>query len=148
MEKLYDEQAISRNLLDTIEQFNKYDKKARFFGTDHELFIAEIHLIDFIGNNKNCCISEIAKSIQVTKGAVSQMVKKLEKKGYLRKIEDSDNKTKVIVQLTEKGQTAFDEHRRYHKNFNKKILEGIKNFDAHQRKAICEFLQEIQKNWK
>ena len=86
MKRLNDAQKISRLLLNAIEQFNKYDKKARTFGTGQELFIAEIHLIDFIGNNPDCWISDIAKSMQVTGGAVSQVVKKLKKRDTLPKL--------------------------------------------------------------
>lgn len=148
MEKQYDAQKISRCLLDTVEQFNKYDRRSRTFGTDHELFIAEIHLIDFIGSNESYCISDIAKSIRVTKGAVSQMVKKLEEKGYLMKAADSGNKARVIVRLTQKGQKAFEEHRRYHKELDGKVFDVVQNYDGQKRAVICEFLEEIQKKWE
>ena len=134
--------------MDAVEQFNKYDKRARTFGTDHELFVAEIHLIDFIGSNENCCISDIAKSIRVTKGAVSQMVKKLEKKEYLIKLDDSDNRARVIVQLTQKGAKAFEEHRRYHQELDEKVSAVVKKYNEQQRSMICKFLQEIQKSWR
>lgn len=148
MKKTCDAQTISRHLLDAVEQFNRYDKKARAFGTDNELFVAEIHLIDFIGSNENCCISYIAKSTNVTKGAVSQMVKKLERKGYLIKLDDSGNRSRVIVQLTEKGRKAFEEHRRYHKELDEKVFSVVKKYDEQQRSMLCEFLQEIRKAWK
>lgn len=148
MKKRYDAQAVSRHLLDAVEQFNRYDKKARTFGTDQELFVSEIHLMDFIGSHENCCISEIAKSTHVTKGAVSQMVKKLEKKGYLSKAEDPDNRSRVIVRLTQKGDKAFAEHRRYHKELEKKVSAVLKKYGDRQRSVISEFLQEIQKEWK
>lgn len=134
--------------MDAVGRFNRFDKKARTFGTDQELFVAEIHLIDFVGSNGDCCISDIAKSIRVTKGAVSQMVKKLEKKGYLVKREDSQNKAKVVVRLTPKGGKAFAEHRQYHRELDEKVAAVVEKYDQQQKKVICQFLQEIQETWK
>jgi len=148
MKRLNDAQKISRLLLNAIEQFNKYDKKARTFGTGQELFIAEIHLIDFIGNNPDCWISDIAKSMQVTKGAVSQVVKKLEKKGYVAKTDDAENKAKVIVQLTERGRIAFEGHQQFHNNIDKKIFSIIDSYSEKDCRAICTFLQTVQEDWK
>ncbi len=144
MEKIHNAHEITRQLLDVVEQFNKYDKQSRTFGTDHELFVAEIHLIAFIGNSENCCISDIAKSMQVTKGAVSQMVKKLEKKGYLIKLVDSENKTRVLVHLTQKGRNAFEGHLRYHEELDVKIFNVLQTYNSQQRSTIYKFLSEVQ----
>lgn len=148
MDKLYDAQKISRCLLDAVEQFNRYDKKARTFGTDHVLFVAEIHLINLIGSREDCCISDIAKAMRVTKGAASQMVKKLEKKGYLVKAGDLSNKARVIVHLTRKGCVAFEGHRRYHRDLDDKISSVVEKYDDRQREMICRFLQEVQEKWE
>lgn len=148
MGKNHSAQVISRSFLDAVEQFNRYDKKARTFGTDHELFLAEIHLIDFIGRSEDCCISDIAKSLHVTKGAVSQMVKKLERKGYLAKAGDPENRVRVIVQLTQKGGRAFREHCRYHRELDEKISAVLKDYDEGQQLTIERFLRQIQKAWR
>ncbi|MFT3985585.1 MAG: MarR family transcriptional regulator [Lachnospiraceae bacterium] len=109
---------------------------------------AEIHLIDFIGNNSGCCVSDIAKSMQVTKGAVSQIVKKLEKKGYVVKTDDAGNKAKVIVRLTEKGRIAFNGHRQFHDHIDQRIFSIIDTYSEKDCQAICAFLQSVQEDWK
>jgi len=139
---------ISRQLLNTIKQFNQYDQKARNFGTDHKLHFSEIHLIEFIGNHKNCYVSEIAKNINVTKGAVSQMVKKLERKEYLLKIPDVNNKSRTLIHLTPKGQKAFDEHNKYHAYLDNLVADALKDFSPQEEQLIYQFLKTMKYKWK
>ena len=139
---------ISRQLLNTIEQFNEYDKKARTFGTDYKLHFSEIHLIEFIGNNKNCYVSEIAKGTKVTKGAVSQMVKKLERRGYLFKTIDTSNKARTLIHLTKKGQKAFDEHNKYHIYLDNLVAETLEGLSHQEITIIFEFLKKMECKWK
>ncbi len=139
---------ISRQLLNTVEQFNKYDKKARNFGTDHKLYFSEIHLIEFIGKHPNCHVSGIAEGINVTKGAISQMVKKLERKGFLFKTIDADNKSRTLVFLTKKGQKAFEEHQKYHEYLANLVNEALDGFSLKEIKAIYKFLNKMEYYWK
>lgn len=141
-------QKLSRQLLDTIHQFDHYDRLARSFGTDHVLFLSEIHLIDYIGSHENCYISETARDLQVTKGAVSQMVKKLERKGYLEKAVDSGNQTRVVVRLSAKGQVAFDGHCRYHDLLDRDIANALWDFTDEEAAAVCQFLKRMEEQWK
>lgn len=139
---------ISRQFLDTVDQFNKYDKKARTFGTDHELFLSEIHLIEWIGNRKGGYITEIAKEMNITKGAVSKTVKKLQRKGYVSKESDPFNKSKVLLQLTEKGNIAFNEHRAYHIRLDQLMEETLKKCGDKELSAIYYFLYEMENKYK
>ncbi|MBE6906333.1 MarR family winged helix-turn-helix transcriptional regulator [Marasmitruncus massiliensis] len=139
---------LSRQLLDTIQQFNCYDRLTRSFGTDHVLFLSEIHLIDYIGSHRDCYISEIARELQVTKGAISQMVKKLERKGYLIKAVDTGNKTRMVVRLSAKGQIAFDGHCRYHNRLDRDLANALQDFTDEETAAVCQFLKRMEEQWK
>lgn len=142
-----DVQLISRSILDLIDAFINLDKKARKFGTDKELFLSEIHFIDFVGTHKTYTISEIAKEMNITKGAVSQMVKKLEKKGLLEKYYDVSNQLKVFVKLTEKGEIAYQEHKKYHQGLDNYIAEIVKDYNLDEKRLIHDFLKEVRLKW-
>ncbi|HBM75849.1 MAG TPA: MarR family transcriptional regulator [Clostridiaceae bacterium] len=139
---------ISRQFLDTVAQFNKYDKQARTFGTDHELFLSEIHLIEWIGKRNGGYITEIAKEMNITKGAVSKTVKKLQEKGYVLKTNDSSNKLKVLLQLTEKGNVAFNEHRNYHVHLDQLVEDSLKNCSDKELSMIYSFLCAMEDKCK
>jgi DNA-binding MarR family transcriptional regulator len=77
---------ISYPLLAVVFKFMEIYKRTRYYGTDVPLFYAEIHLIKAIKENEGIHITGLAQYLGVTKGAVSQMLMKLEKKALsLRK---------------------------------------------------------------
>jgi DNA-binding MarR family transcriptional regulator len=48
------------------------------------------------------------ETLSVSKAAVSQMLGSLEKRGYIRREIDRDNRRKIIITLTKKGKAAID----------------------------------------
>jgi transcriptional regulator, MarR family len=54
------------------------------------LSASEIHLIDIAGRYPQEKLSEIATRLGITKGAVTQMVQKLEEKGYVRRVRSTE----------------------------------------------------------
>ncbi len=130
--------------MDLINCFNENDSRARNFGTDTMLHISEIHLIEFIGNNEKLSISEIARKKNITKGAVSQTVIRLEKKKLVVKEVNPENRSQLIVSLTGKGWTAYREHKRYHENITKMILSCMQGKSEAEICAIYSFLDELQ----
>ncbi|MFA6709043.1 MAG: MarR family transcriptional regulator [Fusobacterium sp.] len=138
---------ISRQLLDVISTFRNYDGKARYFETDYKLSFSDIHLIEFIGKNNNTYVSQIANENKITKGAVSQSVKKLEQKGYLCKTIDIDNKSREFIKLTDKGKIANKNHEDYHKKIDNQIDSILKDFSEEEQRSILLFLKKIEKTW-
>jgi DNA-binding MarR family transcriptional regulator len=49
------------------------------------------------------------ETLAVSKAAVSQMLGSLEKRGYIRREIDRENRRKIIITLTEQGKSAVDE---------------------------------------
>jgi len=67
-----------------IRLANKYHSLEKIqvdYGAGHPLYHSERHMIDQIGGNPGINITEFTDIIGVTKGAVSQVVKKLETEG-------------------------------------------------------------------
>lgn len=98
-------------LYEAIEKAQAYGAKPHTYGTDDLLYMTEAHLIDKIGNQPNCTITELARATRKTKGAISQTVEKLVAKELLRKITDSKDNRRNILQLTETGGIVFKTHR-------------------------------------
>ncbi|WP_147822530.1 MarR family winged helix-turn-helix transcriptional regulator [Salidesulfovibrio onnuriiensis] len=116
-----EESGVSYQLLRVAWLLFDYDKKTHFYGTDKRLFEAEIHLIVAIKENPGFHVAALAQKFGVTKGAVSQLVQKLQKKGMVTKQSDPDNQSKVLLRLTTKGQTAYSTHASFHREFDEKV---------------------------
>lgn len=118
---------ISYSLLRVIYTFFEIDRKTRYYGTDVPLFPSEIHMINKIKQNEGIHITGLANILKVTKGAVSQIIMKLEKKGLIQKEKDINNQSKLILKLTPKGEIAYSNHEKFHKKIDVMVNEIVKD---------------------
>ena len=109
------------------------------------LYTSEIHLIDMAGRFPEESMSALASLLGITKGAVSQTVKKLEKKGYLERSNREGNKKNVLIRLTDSGIQAFNWHRAYHAMVNDRIAREIARIEGKDRKYILTILLQMEK---
>ncbi len=95
------------------------EKTPRRFGTDEPLSSREIHIIEASGDNGEIfSVTDLARLLGITKGAVSQNLKKMEKRGLTTKIQDPQNSSRSIVKLTSKGKTAYYAHKHWHETMD------------------------------
>ena len=86
------------------------------FGTGIPLFRKEIHTIQAVGRYPKINITALAGYMDVTKGAVSQTVTKLIKKGMIRKQFAEDSRKEITLELTDLGWIGFHNHEKFHSN--------------------------------
>ena len=120
------------------------DKSPKRFGTDELLTHSEIHLIEIIGNIEGLSVTDLAKRMGVTKGAISQSLKKLDAKGYTHKKMDPENLSRSVVMLTSKGQTAFWAHKHWHETMDGCFSEYLENLDTEKYDTILEFFTKFE----
>lgn len=107
------------DILLLTEQFNRINNKINqlrniprsFNGTD-PVNLCAINVIDAISKHSEANVTEIARILGITKGAVSQMVSKLSAKGFVVKTKVGHNDKDVILRLTEDGQKVFEGHKK------------------------------------
>ena len=73
------------------------------FGAPVPLYRAEIHTIRAIGENPGINVTKLADEMGITKGAVSQTIAKLVRKGLVRKTYAADDAKEVHLELTDLG---------------------------------------------
>ncbi len=128
--------------------FTKYtenEKKPRYFGVPEMMYASEIHMVMHIGDNPGVHMSELARIAGVTRGAVSQLVSKLEKKGLVTKAEDPANNLRTVPMLTNKGHVAYYTHARRHEEMNEELYDFINRLSDTQLSLIEEFLGQLDK---
>jgi DNA-binding MarR family transcriptional regulator len=110
---------IHEKFMNLVELSVKLEKTPRRFGTEEPLSSREIHIIEVSGDsNESLSVTDLARLLGITKGAVSQNLKKMEKKGLTTKIEDPQNSSRSIVKLTSKGKTAYYAHKDWHETMD------------------------------
>ena len=137
--------AIFEKFVRLVQLYEKLEKTPRSFGTDELLSSTEIHLIELIGDNKeSLSVTDLARLIGVTKGAISQRLKKLEIKGLTVKKEDPQNISRSIVQLTSKGKAAFFSHKHWHEKMDGGYKTYFMNLDKDKVQFLHEFMARVE----
>ena len=141
---------LSARILDILTQIvhkaTIIDNQPVDLGDGYLLSAADIHLIDMTGRFPGDNISELAVRLGVTKGAVSQMVQKLEIRGYLNRTKEEGNRKNVCLQLTRRGKTAFDWHRSLHTCVDEQILSELRSLDPRDLHQIVEIFTRLRSN--
>lgn len=140
----------NKNFIVILEQFyritNKINKMRNtplsFDGTEL-LNTAAIHLIDIIGKHQGYNLTEIADTLGITKGAVSQMTSKLESKNLIMKQKGETNDKDVYFSLTEEGMRVYQGHEKLHEGLYTRIEEIFSQFSNEDIDKIKTALNEI-----
>ena len=98
-----DNQQIKQTTLRVINTLIFKEKKKVFRFNDVSLYPSEVHLMIAIKHGVNKNATEIAKLLGLTKGAISQTLSRLEKKGIIIKTKDPYKKNELTLSLTEFG---------------------------------------------
>jgi DNA-binding MarR family transcriptional regulator len=130
-----------QSIMNLTRQLDKTPKK---FGTDEFLSHSEIHLIEIIGDNDGLSVTDIGKHLGITKGAVSQSLKRLEAKGLSFKKTDPENLSRSIVMLTAKGFTAFGAHKHWHETMDGGFLKYMEELKPGEISIIIHFLERVE----
>lgn len=133
--------AIEKFMIMT-EKISNAGKIPRNYGTDVIIYRSEIHIIKLIGDYANLHVSEIARKFGVTKGAVSQTLKKLERKGLVEKYLDSTNNTRLLVRLTDKGMKSYLSHEKYHKEYDEDMYSFFNKLNDYELEIILAFIKK------
>ena len=147
MEKLQDK--IKKQIIKVLDKIVHGEKNRVFRLSEVSLYPSEVHLMLMISNEIDTNATEIAKMIGLTKGAISQTVSRLEKKGIISKKKDPYNKNELNLSLTDLGkktadfcqsiqQSFLDAHDEYLSKLNSKEKEVVLNFLVHLEKTIDE----------
>ena len=132
---------LHRSLHSLVNLHKILDRTPRDFGSGELLVGGEIHTIAAIGEHPMTNISALAKNMGVTKAAMSQAVRKLHKKGYLRKLRDVNSEREVLLVLTEKGEQARNGHREV---WTKACVEFLSKISEAQVDTFVEVASRIQ----
>jgi DNA-binding MarR family transcriptional regulator len=124
--------------------WEQLDKKPRQFGTGEDFTGSEIHLIEVVGQNEGLSVTALAERLGITKGAVSQTLKRLAGKEIVVKETDPSNASRVIVNLTTKGKVAFFTHLHWHETMDGGFRHYFMGLSEERIRFLDEFLTILE----
>ncbi|MCX6303130.1 MAG: MarR family transcriptional regulator [Bacteroidia bacterium] len=99
-------QLLIDQFLKILHLYSVISRKPVDYGTGDLLYFTEIHTITTVGKNREINMTHLAEKMGVTRGAISQTIRKLESKNLVFK-SNSNNKKEFNLKLSEKGQIAY-----------------------------------------
>lgn len=85
------------------------------------------------------------ETLAVSKAAVSQMLGSLEKRGYIQRKIDRENRRKIIITLTEKGKSAVDEGQTRMDAVMARIIKQLGAVEAQQfERSLTRFARVVE----
>lgn len=120
-----------------FHRLQEVDHSEYTFGTRTKLTYGEIHLLSAIWRSEGTYVTELAERFDVTKGAISQILNRLNRKKMIYKKLDPDNLSRKLVYTSEMGARACKGHQRFHEKqreiyervFDKSEVEDIRKFN-------------------
>lgn len=82
---------------------------------------SEVHCIEYIENNADSNVTQLAEAFYVTRGAISRMTKKLIQKALLKAIKSRKIRKKFILGLLNKGKKFIKSMKICTKSFRSEI---------------------------
>lgn len=104
--------------LKILHLYSIIGRKPKDYGTGDLLFFTEIHTITMVGKNKEINMTQLAELMGVTKGAISQTIRKLVTKKYIMK-SNTNNRKEINLRLSDKGQKVYNGQKSFQKELFK-----------------------------
>ena len=115
---------------------------AKDYGTGECMHTVEVHILSWVASNPGISPVQVAIDWNRTKGAVSQIIKKLEEKGLLIRDREEGRKS-IRLYVTEKGARLDQAHRAYDTQNYVEFLKLMgKRFSSEEIQRSFEMMEE------
>lgn len=133
---------VVNSFINLIEKIGNGKTNVLDFGSEDMVFYrGEIHIIKMIGDYPGIHSSEIARNFGITRAVIHKTLLKLEKRNLVEKKQDSEDKKKQKLFLTQKGNIAYKYHEKYHNEHDKALFDFIRNLSEKELDTIMRFLK-------
>lgn len=120
-----------------------FEKRPHTFG-EQTLYNSEMCMLMIISKNPQISITNIAKIANMTKGTVSEIIKKIEKKGFVEKTQSADNASKLALSLTKQGKEVIKIHDKIHEEMDMGFKKDLENLSEENIKIMEELFTKAE----
>lgn len=116
---------INRMLVYTFHEILDLEEKAIITEEFKDISNNDMHILEAIGPCEAKRMSDVAKPLHVTMGALTTAMNALVKKGYVNRGYSERDRRVVLVSLTEKGGRAYRHHEQFHREMTQALMEQL-----------------------
>jgi DNA-binding MarR family transcriptional regulator len=130
---------LMRELARAYQAFAAYDAAGY---RDSGLTVSQADVIFTLGNTDGMTFKAIGERTLITKGTLTGVIDRLEKKGLVKRIPSSDDRRCTLVVLTARGSRVFEKEFPRQIEYLGKRFEGLSKPD---REAAVRLLSKIKR---
>jgi DNA-binding MarR family transcriptional regulator len=105
----------------------------------------EVHILEAIKEEEKPFMGNIAKKLRITIGTLSVAISVLEKKGYVKKEVDVNDKRRILLKVTKKAYPVLNLHEKFH---DEMVENVIKDLNIDQNHTLIKSLSELSNYFK
>jgi len=133
---------------DLIAAMHRFKRVSRTFQPEMSLNMGEFFILERISHDIPCagCGSsdtETHHHPHFTKPAVSQMLNSLEKKGFIRREIDTNDRRRIVVTLTSEGQEVLQKAKEY---FDRQMTMTIEKFGKDNTRQLISLINQLSES--
>lgn len=121
------------------------EKEKRQFG-NVTLYASEIHTLVYMAEHPDDSFSKIAQGMKITKGALTNIIKKIEGKQLITKYKKENNSKSVYYHMTEEGWLSYNAHTEFHETNNFKLSDELLLLVHENEDIIKQFISMATDN--
>ena len=111
--------------------------------TAKKLSILSIQVLIEIAKDLNQNATDIANTLNVTRGGVSRIAKRLIQEDLIKEIRKKENLKEIHYQLTTKGQDIYKVQLKLIEKINYEHLKIIQSFSKEEQQTIAKYLKQV-----
>lgn len=127
-----------------INKYNAKTKQPKTFGTAETVCGSEAQVLDVLAHEQPLSATAIARLLGITKGAVSQTLAKLEKKGLISRDTAADASGSVMIRLSEAGQEVLTNYYAYRDCRLRKVIAQAQALPPESAAALFDMLEAFE----
>jgi DNA-binding MarR family transcriptional regulator len=130
---------MNEGLVEFFDRFSSWETSIIEAG---HLKIADAHAIEILGHHGRMNMKDLAGKLGLTTGTTTITVDRLEQGGFARRIRAEHDRRSYIIQLTDAGNDAYQEHHRHHMILARDIVEILGEEDSSSLVTILRKINE------
>lgn len=121
-----DREVINDILVHLFNDIMALEEEAIIDKKYEDLSNSEMHVLDAVGPEGGN-MSTIAGKLRITMGSLTTSMNRLVLKGYVERNRSETDRRVVNISLTEKGQLAYERHRKFHMRMVDAALKDVED---------------------
>jgi len=101
-----------------VERMDSSHAPGETYGTGVPVHRAEIHVIKALGDHPGIQVTELARRLGITKGAISQTIARLVAKELVVKAQSAKDGRSFDLKLTKTGRAGYRHHEKIHEDIH------------------------------